>query len=495
MARILSIWLPQLPLDRLIRRNDPRIGGPFAVVREIKNAARLSHLNSQALKAGLAPGMSIPDARAICPDLLTDPEDPLRDAALLRALWRWADILSPRIALDAPDGLLLDIKGCAHLFGGEQNMANHALGRLADMQISARIGIADTKGGARALARYGDKEICAAPPGQMHDALKHLPIAALDLEASIVAELAISGLKTIGQLYEIRNGELARRFGLALTQALDTSTGHAPDPITPAAADPVYAARMSLPDPIGYLSDIEGVLERLATSICERLQREQKGARRFRLIVRCVDTGDHTLSVGFAKPCFEVGPILQQFARPLSALKMEFGADWFRLLAEITEPVRIRQSQFGETRETEEQLARTMATLGNRIGFDHIRRFAPYDSHLPEHAFLQTLAHGPEQPERWQAAARARPIRLYQPPEYLRILEPGRPPKKFEWRGASYDNKRSQGPERLTSEWWRARPEHVRDYWQMQTTSGLRLWLLTFPGKSPPEWFVAGRFA
>jgi protein ImuB len=252
---------------------------------------------------------------------------------------------------------------------------------------------------------------------------------------------------------------------------------------------------MSLPDPIGYLADIEGVLERLAKSICERLQREQKGARRFKLIVRCVDTGDHELSVGFAKPCFKVGPILQQFARPLDALKIEFGADWFRLLAQHTEPVRMSQSEFGEARETEDQLARTMATLGNRIGFDHVRRFNPRDSHLPEYAFAQVEARGTEQAEAWQSARRIRPIRLYHRPEYLRTLEPGRPPKRFEWRGASYHTKTAQGPERLTPEWWRGRPQRVRDYWRVQTASGPRLWLLTFPGKSPPEWFVAGRFA
>ena len=132
MPRILSIWLPQLPLDRLTRHGDLRLTGPFAVIAEEKNAWRITHANDAALKAGVVAGQALADARAICPDLLTEPGDPVREDLLLRALWRWADALSPRVALDAPDGLLLDITGCAHLFGGEAEMGQEALTRLSD---------------------------------------------------------------------------------------------------------------------------------------------------------------------------------------------------------------------------------------------------------------------------------------------------------------------------------------------------------------------------
>ena len=131
MRRVLSIWLPQLPLDLWVRRGDPRVAAPFAVISEIKNAWRLTHLSSAAQAAGLSAGLSLADARAICPDLLTQPSNPAREAALLRALWRWADQLSPWVALDKPDGLLLDITGCAHLFGGEVQMAAEVQMRLS----------------------------------------------------------------------------------------------------------------------------------------------------------------------------------------------------------------------------------------------------------------------------------------------------------------------------------------------------------------------------
>jgi len=119
MRRIMALWLPQLPLDRRVRGGDPRVDAVFAIIAEIKNAFRLTHVSGKADAAGLRPGMSVPDARAVAPDLLTEPADPLREDMLLRALTRWAGRLSPWIAPRPPDGIVIDITGCAHLFGGE----------------------------------------------------------------------------------------------------------------------------------------------------------------------------------------------------------------------------------------------------------------------------------------------------------------------------------------------------------------------------------------
>ena len=495
MGRILSIWLPQLPLDRLMRAGDPRLAAPFAITVDRNNATRLAHINVDARKAGLAPGLSVPDARAICPELLTEPSDPLREGDLLRALWRWADQFSPRIALDAPNGLLLDITGCAHLFGDEAEMAQYVTARLADIHITSQIGIADTKRAARALARFGAPPITIAEPGKTSAALALLPIDALDLEKTIVHDLAQAGLKTIGQLYEVKSSELARRFGLGLIKAIGSATGVMPDPITPMAADSVYAARMSLPDPIGYRDDLENVLTRLSKSVCDRLAADQKGARRFNMTVRCVDTGDHVLSVGFARPCFEPGPLLQQFAKPLDDLKIEFGADWFRLHADHIESVRFKQTKFGTDERAKESFDRLVTTLGNRLGFDHVRRFTAHDSHLPEREFMQTEAVSRAQAERWEHRPRKRPIRLFPEPEYLRPLAPGRPPGRFEWRRKTYETAKASGPERLTPEWWREEKGRLRDYWRVETQEGPRLWLVTYPGAAASEWFIAGKFS
>ncbi len=494
MHRVLSIWLPQLPLNRLERAGDLRLQKVFAITAEIKNAWRITHLNAAAYAAGLSIGMSVPDARAIAPELLTEAGNPMRDENLLRALWRWADALSPWVSVSSPDGLLLDITGCAHLFGGEEKMAEHARSRLADMQIDSRIAIADTKGAAWALSRFGRASITLAPCGGTAHALEGVSLAGLNLAPATLNDLRRSGLNTFEQLYVIKSSELARRFGLELTSALAKTLGHAIDPVLPRSADQIYAARMTLPEPIGLLSDLQEVLQRLAESVCNRLKKRSCGARRFYLTVRCVDTGDHSLIVGFAKPCAISGAVIQQYLQPLDKLKIEFGADWFRLEAKKIEPVQPQQQSFVGESESSDYTAEVISTLGNRLGFDRVWQFVALDSYLPEQEFCAVEAMDRNDQPVWYQAPRKRPLRLYQSPEILHILTPGRPPQLFQWRRQVYKTLQAIGPERLTPEWWQNKKSPLRDYWRVQTETGLRLWLLNYPGRKKSEWFVAGRF-
>jgi protein ImuB len=56
-----------------------------------------------------------------------------------------------------------------------------------------------------------------------------------------------------------------------------------------------------------------------------------------------------------------------------------------------------------------------------------------------------------------------------------------------------------QGPERIGPEWWLDDPDWrtgLRDYWQITTKSGERLWLyFAHGGALSPGWFCQGSFA
>lgn len=495
MRRIMCVWFPQLPLDRRLRLGDPRVDGPFAVISEIKNAFRLTHLSEQALSHGLLAGMSVADARAIAPDLMTELGDPVREALLLGALMRWAGRLSPRIRDLPPDTLIIDISGCAHLFGGEHKMAVQTISQLSDMNITSRIAIADTKGAARALARFHKDVISVSDHGDLRRSLHHLPVAGLDIPVAMTHDLRRIGFKTIGQLYDHKSSELARRFGLELPQALAKALGHTPDPVCPQDHETHFAARMNLPAPIGLKKDMDEVLRRLCISVCSRLRKAQRGGRRFDLTVRCVDSGDHVLSAGFAHPTHDQAMIKRQFERPLDNLKIEYGADWFRLVAEEVEPLQAKQIQIlSEPANQSEDISGLITTLGNRLGFDKVQRFVPGDSHLPDQEFSVIEAVETHPVLDWPMAEKLRPVRLFRP-ERLQTITPGRPPKVFTWRKTTYEILHCAGPERLYPEWWRDYRASIRDYWRVMTKCGQRLWLLTFPSSKTPDWYVTGQFA
>lgn len=494
MRRILSLWLPQLPLDRRIRIGDERVFGIFAIVAEIRNAWRLTHLTDEARKAGLSPGLSLPDARAICPSLLSEPADPAREEALLRALWRWADQFSPVVSPDPPDGLVMDITGCAHLFGGEEDLAATIRQRAGDLRITACVGIADSKRAAAALARFSGRSIAISEPGRTAEALAHLPVAALGLEPAIVRDIGRAGIRTIDQLCTVRMAEIARRYGLSVTKALERSLGFVPDPVVPRSADPVYAARATLPEPLSRLEDVEHIILRLAGSVCGRLTGAGQGARRYRLTVWPVDGASQTMTIGFARPCAAADAVVRQFRMQINTLSLPFGADIFRLAAAGVEPAHPHQPGLDRRGGQEDDRADLISTLGNRLGFDRVRLFVPGDSHLPEREFAAVEAIDRPAAGSWVSSPRLRPVRMYQPFERMRIHMPGRPPLRFEWRHQIHESTRAEGPERLGGEWWREDGPGLRDYWRIETSAGRRLWLVNLPALKDAGWFVAGKF-
>src|SRR5262249_24223082 len=126
----------------------------LVIAAPVKSALRLSAVNDAAAALGLAVGMPLADARARYPKIAVADADEAADFALLASIADWGDRYTPLVGLDAPDGLTLDISGCAHLFGGEAAMAADIMRRLAAHGLQARVAIADTAGCAWGMARY-----------------------------------------------------------------------------------------------------------------------------------------------------------------------------------------------------------------------------------------------------------------------------------------------------------------------------------------------------
>jgi protein ImuB len=136
---------------------------PLVVVAPIKSALRLTAMNAAAADLGLKVGMALADARAMHPRLVVADADPSADQHLLAAIADWCDRYTPLVGLHPPDGLILDISGCAHLFGGEAALGRDLVRRLRAHGFAARAAIADTVGCAWAVARFAD-EAMALPP-------------------------------------------------------------------------------------------------------------------------------------------------------------------------------------------------------------------------------------------------------------------------------------------------------------------------------------------
>ncbi|MFS4581323.1 Y-family DNA polymerase [Phaeobacter sp. C3_T13_0] len=485
--RVVSIWFPRLASDRFLRQHP--LSGPFALTINHSNANRLYCLNIEAMRQGLHQDMAHSDARAFCPDLQTKTADIYQDHQFLLTLRHWATRYCPWVGLEGRDGLILDISGSSHLFGGEESMLADMRAGLMRAGLSVQFGVADTRGAAWALAHYGEG---LASPGNMLSHLQNLPATALRLDGKTTTALARLGLRTIGDLAATPRAPLTRRFGPRILLRLDQALGRQREEITPLADPPHYRVRITLPDPIGLIHDVMAGTERLLTQLCAKLKAHERGARVFVLTLRRVDQDQQEVELRLARPLSDPLRILPLFEKGLAEIDAGFGIDQLHLESTQTEALPTQQITHVETK-TDDQLDDLITRIGTRIGLENIQRFQPADSHIPERSFIVAPAAYTTAASGW-VSKNPRPLCLF-PPEPIAGIG-SHPPERFRWRRISLTIGRATGPERITPEWWLEDDNWLsglRDYWQVETTQGRRLWLFYTPQK--PGWFVQGEFA
>ena len=483
-------------------------------------------MNESAARLGLITGMALADARAMYPALKAADVDPHADAALLTAVADWCDRYTPLVGLDAPDGILLDITGCAHLFGGEAALCRDLVERLAWQGLQTAAAVADTVGGAWGAARYRRAPVVAK--GAVQEALAGLPLAALRIDAETVAGLAQAGLKRIGDVLGRPRAPLAARYGQDFVRRIDQALGFEDEPITPRLPLPAAMAERRFPDPIGREEDVLGTIEQLARELDRVLERRGEGARLLQVALFRADGKVHRLELGTAAPLRDPTRVRQLFTDRLAVLgdacDPGFGFDMLRLSALVTERLDPQQAGLSGGGDETADLAYLIDRLGARFGLRRVSRLVARNTHIPEFAVAAVPAHAcsslsaPSAPrpqplpargrgEAGQASmdslAPTRPIRLFQRPEPIDAVAqvPDGPPVRFRWRRVMHEVAAAEGPERIAMEWWRDTQGNklTRDYFRVESREGARVWVyregLLGSEVQKSQWYLHGLFA
>jgi protein ImuB len=511
--RYLAVWFPLLPTDRLRREEglfDASAEPATVLVEKVKGALRLAAANGQALALGLSPGMTLADARARAPDIRVVAHRPEADAALLKRVLLDFGRFTPMAATDGPDGLALDVTGCAHLFGGEDGLVRAVAARAQGVGLAVRLAMAGTPEAARALARFGRGGIHEGE-GQSQ-ALRRLPVAALELSDKETQALSRAGLKTLAHLADRPTAPIAARFGAAAATRLNRVLGREDARIRPERPVPLISVDRILVEPITETADVEAVIGDLLIEATDRLDLRGQGGRAFQVGFFRLDGEVRHITVRTGRPSRDAAAVLRLFRERLAALAQPldsgFGFDQLRLSVPVADRLASRQRGFEPTPPGAEDLGRLVDRLTARLGPEAVSRFEPVASHWPERAVHLSPAALPAREEAtWPGPDPAdpplRPLQMFDPPQpVLATAEvPDHPPNRFIWRRVDHRLIRVEGPERIAPEWWRTlkRPlEPTRDYYRVEDQEGRRFWLFRsgFYGEEPaPRWFVHGVFA
>lgn len=466
---------------------------------------RLVALNEPAFQLGFVRDQALAEARAIHPSLEAIQADPVADARLLSEIADWADRYTPLVAEDGSDGLMLDITGCAHLFGGEAALAADIVARLRRQGLAARAAIADTPGAAFAAARYGGPAVVGT--GGQAAMLKSMPMLALRIGPDMVSMLERLGLKRIGQIMSAPRAPLAARFGAELIRRIDQALGTDEEAISPRRPMPALIAERRFAEPISLVSDIAASVFSLAAGLATRLEERDAGGRRFELSLYRVDGIVSRAEIGTGRPLRSPKTIGELFAEKLDSLGADFdagyGFEMVRLAVLATDSAMPAQIDLAGESDGEVDLARLIDRIGIRLGLDRVVRLLPQESHVPERSAIAVPASMEARAAPWPETTADepidRPLRLFARAEAIETIAeiPEGPPLRFRWRRTLYEVTRAEGPERIAAEWWRE-DGLTRDYYRVEDRLGHRFWLyregLYDRETAAPRWFLQGLF-
>lgn len=451
--------------------------------------------NAQAAELWLA--VHLPDLkrwiRASCPaqppSVAGDLPVPDSADAALRALAVHAGRFTPRVCLEPPDALLLEVKGSVHLFGDVPGLLREVRAEHARLGFTCRLALAPTALAALAAARTG-REWAITDATRLIGSLAQLPLASLRCPPETLARLASMGVRSVGQVLRLPRAGLARRFGPQLPLLLDRLTGRSPDLRVRFAPPERFHSRRDL----GYeVENQQHLLACLAPQLQELgrfLTSRQCGVRRLECRLRHRHVPPSRCVLRLAEATADIARITELLGERLQQLELPEPVRACALRSGGLEPLRAGSGALWQPGEHGGRSgaagAQLIERLQARLGAQAVHGLALAASHRPESAWrsIEPAATGEACAE--LPTLLPRPTWLLAAPELL--------PERagVPWRGNA-PLRLLGDPERIETGWWDG-GEIARDYYPAVDAAGTRLWLFR-ERAAPHRWFLHGLYA
>lgn len=483
-----------------------------------------------ARRRGIVPGMSLANARAVWPEVGVWEADEAGDERGLRALARWMVRYSPVVAIEGSDAVLVDLTGTRRCLGSPSEVMSRVEGEVGRWGLTVRLAVAPTGGAAWAIASAG-RHGAVVGSGELLEALRPLPVAALRIGESAADALHRLGVTTVGALLRLPREALPARFGAALLQRVDRVLGRVPEVLVSVGEVVKRQEQVRLEEPTTSLEALHAAMRLLCERLTAGLRLRGKGARRLRLWLRRAYGVPVEREVWLATASRDVSrwmELLRHATESLSTAGRSAGGDEgfiaVELLVEREEVLTDRQTDYLglETSVTADAWARLMESLSARMGAvgasgsggdreatagGEIVRPRLVESYLPERSVRSAGEEGSGEAKEKEATEGQksgeggwwwgrRPVRVFEPPREVRVMvapnddREGRPVAVFV-DGAVLQITHAAGPQRVGGEWWRGH-FRTRDYFDAHEAGGRRLWL--FRVVESGRWFWHGEY-
>jgi protein ImuB len=507
LPRIACICSPLFPLAVRLRSEPELLHEALAIFEGNGNRARVIAATRAARKAGVRPGHSLPQARALVPKLIARARDPECESTGQEVLLETAESFSPRVEAGEPGIAYLDIQGLERQFPGEdtEHQIGRALVRALDKEgLPARVGIAANKLAAH-IASGLLPTPTIVPAGEEEAFLSPLPLQRLTPAMEVAETLERWGIKTVGEFGRIPAPEVTSRLGESGSELHASARGVDLHPLMPRVPPPDFREGMNLEWPLVTLEPFLFLARAALERLCRRLDTQGLGCARLDFSLRLEPEGFHERSINLPSPTCDVKTLLTLVRLDLEASAPGSPVTGFSFSAHPDRPRAAQLSLFGATALSPEKLATTLARLFALLGPGRAGSPQCPDGHRPER-FAMLDFHPAPPPRVRPEPAQARgllAIRVLRPPREIRVrtrpresdcrrpvflaaLESG---EKAAHKSELGRVRVAAGPWELEEGWWTSHPVR-REYWDVEIESG-GLYRV-YRDRKTQRWFVDG---
>ena len=553
--RFASIWFPQLPLETILSKEPLLDSSPLVV--SFSDGEEITCVNKLAKKLNICPGMSTKETLTLNPHVVSKKVQHSDLKKKLIKLFSFTYQFTPLIRLDGYDSLMLDITGCEKFTGNEEDFIHQLTTYFSKINILSIVGIAGTQGAAWAIARFQNNSnhkqprvnlrkiindqsratrikipsdrttdnsqkklpifntsyplnspMCRAriiDSDKTEKALISLPVEALNLESTDVNLLNLFGIYKVGDLINIDSTSINRRFGNHIIKRVRQVLGQETELFNKIVWEEKYSFSTELLLEEITLQGMGEFIKSLIKKLCDKLEKDKKLIRRCN--IKFPPNDKLLIEMNFSNPTQDKAKIELVMLEKLKTIKNLKNIETIILEGLHIEEARERQISISVPSEgytskyldKEEKISLLMTRVEARLGKNKVKSFAQHHSHIPEKTFsLDEFKTKRRTGNQWQKNKFIRPILLYSPDLINATSYKNDYLNQFSWRGKKYKTFYVRGPERIASEWWNKDKEtnfKLRDYWEVATTCGARLWMFEEKDKiSENKWFVHGNF-
>jgi protein ImuB len=440
--------------------------------------------------AGIVRGMALNSALALLPEVRVLAREVAREQALLEAVATCALDFTPRVSLEPPDGVLLEVRGSLRLLGGARRLCDRLRERLRSLGVESRLALTPTPLASLWFARAGE-EVVLRRRDELAGRLAALPLDCTRWPEKSLRSLDTMGVRTLGDCLRLPRDGFARRFAPEMLRALDRATGRTADPRRAFVRQERFTAHRDLEPELADAKQLCRAAGPLLAQLCAFLQSRGQGVQALELRLAHREAPATRIRLRFVQPVRQLARIMELLRERLERLELPAAV---RALRVRSGPLVEAPGQSAELFALERCQVRSpqlIERLRARLGDDAVHGVCLVQEHRPECAWKIGDIYPFHRPSKvsdgvdgengeWR---RCRPLWLLAEPRPLA----GRDPPRYE--GAL---EFEEGPERIESGWWDGR-DVQRDYYVARSTTGMRLWIFR-ERRAEGRWFLHGVF-